>query len=419
MNKKYFFLTYVLLFVGLSENALFPSRVSGRSTHQYKRQPKQPIINKKILLVHVTSGFGGAEIHKIMLYRMLLEYGYNVNILIARNSPMEKILRDYKLPHHTTSATNFQSIKKLFKSSLFKKLNHLYNQQRYNIIQCYTEYEVSVAQKIRKKHPITIIFERHISNAISHDKTLNVDGIIAVSKQITESLQTKAQELGSATLITCIPGFFDYDKFLNFKTTQNKQAFFQEHFNLNLNDDPIICMIAQMHKNISTKNHPLLLKAIHTLIYEKKKPVQVLLVGNGYSSQHIKNLAHKLNLQNYVHFLGFTNKTPAILFYADMHVLSSSREALGLVNLEASLMKKPIIAATGTGAVDIIKHGYNGLLFKNNDVDDLVEKIEMLLDKPTMRGEMGMNAYKHAQENFSLEKNMKKLQQFYKKLCKS
>ena len=70
-----------------------------------------------------------------------------------------------------------------------------------------------------------------------------------------------------------------------------------------------------------------------------------------------------------------------------LFVLPSRTEAMGRVLLEAMACKKPIIASNVGGIPEIIKDGYNGLLFESENVDDLAEKIRLVLSNkkyPTM-----------------------------------
>jgi glycosyltransferase involved in cell wall biosynthesis len=94
-------------------------------------------------------------------------------------------------------------------------------------------------------------------------------------------------------------------------------------------------------------------------------------------------------------------------------VLSSRNEASPLVYREAGLMRKPAIGATETGAQAIILNEKTGLLFKNNDAQDLANQIERLLDNPEWARELGNNAYQHIIKNFLPEAIFEKYKELY------
>jgi glycosyltransferase involved in cell wall biosynthesis len=107
---------------------------------------------------------------------------------------------------------------------------------------------------------------------------------------------------------------------------------------------------------------------------------------------------------------------PELLYHSDFHVLSSYTEAFPLVLQEASFMKKPIIGATDTGAEAIIQDGKSGYLFKNNDVDDLTQKMMLLINNKEHRILMGNKAFEVIINNFSNESKYRHTIQYYKKI---
>ena len=131
-------------------------------------------------------------------------------------------------------------------------------------------------------------------------------------------------------------------KFLNFNPTESKVDFFRKNFNVYIDNHPVICMIANLFKY---KNHELLLNAIANLIHKDKILVEIFLAGDegDVSQASLQQLASNLKISKHVHFLGFTKLIPELLYYSDIKVLCSKKEAFGIVLMEAALMKKPII----------------------------------------------------------------------------
>ena len=62
-------------------------------------------------------------------------------------------------------------------------------------------------------------------------------------------------------------------------------------------------------------------------------------------------------------------------------VLSSSiePESFGRVSVEAQSMEKPVLASDIGGSLETVINNKTGWLFKNNDVNDLSEKLEMII----------------------------------------
>ena len=63
--------------------------------------------------------------------------------------------------------------------------------------------------------------------------------------------------------------------------------------------------------------------------------------------------------------------------------------------------KKPIIAANIDGVPELIKDGFNGLLFEKENVDDLAGKIRLLLSDKSLAQRLAQNGYEYVQEHLS------------------
>ncbi|MFH0898445.1 MAG: glycosyltransferase family 4 protein [bacterium] len=356
----------------------------------------------KILLICSELGLGGKEIAAMYQYKMMQQAGHHVHFLAAKNSKLEQELMKNKLPY-------FRFLKFLlpFKSivqpGLATAIKYICKQYNISIIHCNHEREVLYAQKVAKNIPI--ILTQHTSTSLKKVVLKNLHGIIAVSPHVQEIIGVCCSKT------TYISPFFNHDQFLNYEPIQKKHAFFEQEFKIKLQNLPIICMIANFY---NSKNHPLLFKAIQKLIYEKNRPIQVVLAGDGPRANEYKELAKDLKIHNLVYFLGSIQQTPGLLFFSDINLLTSSTEAFGIVLLEGALMKKPIIIAKRTGAAELfIKDHQTGLLFEPDDVDSLIEKIELLLDNPTLAKTLGENAYHLAHQHFSNEANLTKVLDFY------
>jgi len=376
-------------------------------------QAKQTSYKPNILLVVAPStSWGGIENHRLNLYRTLLKRGYYALIVADpgafNGSKMEKELKKEGLSFIGTS--------------LFKKTNRLYaflrnvcKKQAIDLMICGTSI-VPVAKKIKKILPVKILCEitTHGVSTADFKRIKGIDGVLASSPFAYEKIKRYAKpgRLSGVYVGRRIP-LIAQDHFVNFTTTETKEEFFKNVFGISVSEAPLICMIGNMYENYLQKNHDLLFQAIFKLIYEKGKKVEVVLAGDGVRRPLLEKKVSDMRLERYVHFLGLTDKIPALLHFSDLHVLTSSMEAFGAVYIEAGFMHKPSIGATQTGAIDIIQDGKTGFLFKNGDVDDLVVKIEILLDNPAQRLLLGKNAYEFVMQHYSTDALLDKYQQAF------
>lgn len=97
----------------------------------------------------------------------------------------------------------------------------------------------------------------------------------------------------------------------------------------------------------------------------------------------------------------FPKEAMDLLSKCALFILPSRTEAMGRVLLEAMAFKKPIIASNVDGIPFYIQHGFNGLLFKSENADDLAEKITMVLKDREYASVLGQNGYEYAHRNLS------------------
>lgn len=365
-------------------------------------------MNYRILLVNLEEkSFGGQETHTMALANMLRSHGHYVVLLVAKNSPLSKAALEQKHDVYQTMLKKYASIRPLF-NILFSRLIHkLCGQKQFTIIHCNNRFEVPGALKSTAKLATKVLLTRHLPDDFKTIAIKGIDAAIGVNKDIANLLEQKNREQNlNIKHISYIPPLFNAQKFLDHTPTAAHKK----------SPRPVICMIGNMVQDLRHKNYPLLLAALHILIHEKHKQLQALLVGDGPSRSHLEQLTEKLGLTNHVLFLGRSNDTAAIIQQSDIFVLASSKEAFGIVYLEAGLMKKPAIGATKTGAEEIILPEKTGLLFKNDDALDLAHHIERLIDKPEWTKELGQNAYEHVMKNFSPEITFAKYEKIYQEL---
>jgi N-acetyl-alpha-D-glucosaminyl L-malate synthase BshA len=132
----------------------------------------------------------------------------------------------------------------------------------------------------------------------------------------------------------------------------------------------------------------------------REVPAQLILVGDGPDRSAAEWLAHDLNINHRVHFLGKQDRVNELLPLADLMVMPSSLESFGLAALEAMACKVPAIATRVGGVSELIEDGVTGLLFPVGAVDEMAAAaIALLKDRPRLDA-MRDAARKDAQKRF-------------------
>ena len=157
--------------------------------------------------------------------------------------------------------------------------------------------------------------------------------------------------------------------------------------------------------------------ALNELV-QRKRDVELIVMGHANLAylEQLKEIVKAQNLESYVKFIDFKENPYPMVNQADIVLVCSRNEAFGRVTLEAMLLKKPVIGTNSGGTPEMIKEGFNGLLYEPGDYHQLADKIEYLLQHRDKMAEWGENGYKFAKENFSKEKSSGKVAQLLRKL---
>ncbi len=110
--------------------------------------------------------------------------------------------------------------------------------------------------------------------------------------------------------------------------------------------------------------------------------------------ERLRALREELGLTDLVAFLGAKSQDTLPHYYsaAEMVVVPSHYESFGMVALEAMACGAPVIASKVGGLSLIVQDRLTGYLVPERDVMSLAEKIELLLDDPSLGQAIGVQA---------------------------
>ncbi len=165
--------------------------------------------------------------------------------------------------------------------------------------------------------------------------------LVAVSNPLAESISQFASRMPLV-----IPNSVDTD-------------FFIPDPNFKFNQIPNLFTLSQLTVNKGIGD---LLQAVRILKGKGYKFV-LRIGGGGRQAAYVKRLADKLNVSDYVVWLGGLNRQEALKEYqnCDFYVMPSRLESLSMVILEAMACAKPIVSTACGGPVDLINEA-NGIL---------------------------------------------------------
>ena len=143
---------------------------------------------------------------------------------------------------------------------------------------------------------------------------------------------------------------------------------------------------------------------------------KLLIVGDGDLRRDYEKQVQELNISDCVVFAGCVSDDELACYYylADLVVLPSvtKAEAFGLVLAEAENFGKPVIGSGLPGVRGVV--GEAGLLVRPGDIDDLAEKLKIILTDENLRQKFSLAGLRQVKEKYNWGEHTRKLEQLYK-----
>ena len=142
------------------------------------------------------------------------------------------------------------------------------------------------------------------------------------------------------------------------------------------------------------KDYKTLISA-YAKIANKHKEWNVKRYGKGDLREDIQKWIDQAGMTDRISLCGMTHTPFLEMKKAKVFVLSSFFEGFPNVLCEAMYAGLPCIAtACKSGPRDLIQNGENGLLVEVGNVDEMAEKMDLLMSNQTMRNSLGTEAHK-------------------------
>lgn len=177
---------------------------------------------------------------------------------------------------------------------------------------------------------------------------------------------------------------------------------------LGLSDSVVIGFVGRLYND-----HKRLSDLIEAISIIKNKNVKLLIVGDGRDKDLILEKIRKYAIEDKVVMVGFQQDTS--LYYSMMNIfcIPSSREGFGLVAAEAMMHRLPVLATKVGGLADIVVDGETGFLVPPFNPGVIAEKLDVLIENPALRTQLGKAGFTRAMKSFTSERYCKEIEKLY------
>ncbi|MBU4186342.1 MAG: glycosyltransferase family 4 protein [Proteobacteria bacterium] len=307
------------------------------------------------------------NVQEFGLAKALVKQNINVDVFCAGAKPMAEInelcgemdcrARIIRMPFYTMFSYH----------GIFKGLFNLLKEKEYNIIQTqgYEQITSFLATWFGVKHSIPVVLHQGVYETdygvklgsimrvfhltLGKYMRRNISGCITKTDKAKEFLERKG-----FNNIETIPIGLDIEKF-----KPSVKADWKSKLCLKPSDRLLLYVgIIEPRRNVD-----FLINIIY-LLEKMGEPVNLLIAGTGPDEKKCKKKVEELNLTKKVFFLGRLAQTELSSLYsdADLFVLPSNNEIVGMVLLESLYFGLPVLTTPTAGGLDIVNES-NGKIF--------------------------------------------------------
>lgn len=145
----------------------------------------------------------------------------------------------------------------------------------------------------------------------------------------------------------------------------------------------------------------------------------VVMMGNG-DVERYKQLSDEMQLSDSVHFTGYVvgYERERRWRSASIYCLCSYEEGFPMVALEAWMYGAALITTPVGGLPEVIEDGENCLVMPFGDADALADRLQQLIETPSLRQQLSANGRQFVTQRFSIEKINSDVERMYENLWK-
>lgn len=357
--------TFFLLFFLFSTSSIYSLNVL-IAVYQF------PVLAQTFILNHITG---------------LIDRGHSVTIYAQKTSSQKK---------HQAAIETYNLIEKTYYKELPEDLNS------FDVILCEFGYVGTKFAKLKKEG----VFSKPL---ITCFRGMDISACIASAHH--KNRYTTLFEVGDLFLPVC--NYFK-DKLIQLGCDENKIIVHHSSIDCNLftlskrsfaKDGPI--KIISVNRLVKKKGTEYAIKAVAQIIKKyKNKKFEYTIIGHGPDKAYLENLVHRLNIEQYVHFVGWKDRSEIIqeLHAHDIFLLPSRKahngDEEGIPNAlkEAMSCGLPVVSTLHAGIPELIQDGYSGYLVPEKQAFMLAEKLELLIKHPKRCKDFGKRGRKFVKQ---------------------
>jgi glycosyltransferase involved in cell wall biosynthesis len=164
------------------------------------------------------------------------------------------------------------------------------------------------------------------------------------------------------------------------------------------------------------KGFDLLINSVDHLLSNGYPQLQLAIFGEGKEQASLQALIDARGRQEQIKLMGFRTDLRPCYEAMDLFVLSSLREGLPNVVLEAMAMEAPVISTKVAGIPKLMQHDHNGYLIDAGSSEAITQALKTVLEQPERQERYKKAGRETVQTRFNFATRMDKLRILYDEL---
>ncbi|MGH7923505.1 MAG: glycosyltransferase family 4 protein [Candidatus Binatus sp.] len=231
-----------------------------------------------------------------------------------------------------------------------------------------------------------------------------VDGIVAISRGVADSLATAGVD---RRRVTVVHSGVDCDRFRPPSADERVQA----RIALGIFDSAFV--VSAVGALEPRKGHRYLVEAIAHLA-PTASSIRCFIAGHGSIRGELEREIAKLGCGERVKLLGRIDDPRELLWASDVLAMPSLNEGLGVAALEAMATGLPVVASDVGGLREAVEDERRGVIVPPANLEKIASAIQRLAEPTGVRLQMGAAARAHVVENYSMDKMAARTLELYR-----
>jgi glycosyltransferase involved in cell wall biosynthesis len=160
------------------------------------------------------------------------------------------------------------------------------------------------------------------------------------------------------------------------------------------------------------KDFALLIRSVVELRRQGNNP-HLWIAGDGSARADLEQLLDEFDCRDYVRLLGHVGDPKLFYEAMDVYALSSYREGLPNVVLEAMAMEVPVVATRIAGLPTLVEDGVSGILISPQNEGELVAALARMITDGRLSADLRAAGRLRIEEKFSFARRMEKIVDIY------